>query len=90
MIPYPTVITTKNPMRLAGTPRLMKVLTVKYLFPNSSVMEMAVTLGNPEVGNPIAADAKSAVPITNKLAWFEGKLSPTSLTKGTMIKAATV
>lgn len=48
----------------AGTPLLIKVFTVKYGFPTSSVILMAVTFENPEVGNPMAADAIMAAPIT--------------------------
>lgn len=49
----------------AGTPLVMKVFTEMYLCPTSSVILMAVTLGNPDVGKPIAADAIKAVPIIN-------------------------
>ena len=47
----------------AGTPLVMNVLTVKYRLPTSSVILMAVTLGNPDVGKPMAPDASNAVPI---------------------------
>lgn len=48
----------------AGTPRVINVFTVKYGLPTSSVILIAVTLGKPDVGKPIAPDAIKAVPIT--------------------------
>jgi hypothetical protein len=44
----------------------MKLPTVRYLSPKSSTNEIAVTLGNPDVGKPIAQEHKSAAPIINK------------------------
>ena len=50
-----------------GTPLVMKVPTVRYGFPNSSVMQIAVTFGNPEVGNPIAAEHNNALAMISNL-----------------------
>ena len=61
---YPTVITTKPQPKLAGTPILMNVPTFKYFSPTLFVNPIAVTLGNPEVGSPIAQEQINAVHIT--------------------------
>lgn len=74
----------------AGIPLVMKVFTVRYRCPSSSVILIAVTLGKPDVGNAIAADAIKVVLIIKRDGCGVGKLSPTSLTNGTIIKAATV
>lgn len=84
------VITHKYAMIDAGTPLEINSFTVKYGLPNSSLILIAVTLGNPEVGNAIAQEAIKAVPKINKFGCGFGKESPTSLTNGTIINAATV
>ena len=91
MIPYPMVMTTMNASRDAGTPLVMKLFTVRYLFPTSSVMEIAVTLGNPEEARPIPQEASNVHPNTRiGAALPDGNLSPISCTRGMIIIAETV
>lgn len=64
---YPIVtITIPHPIEV-GTPILINVETSKYLTPTLLVNPIAVTFGNPLVGNPIAHEHINAVHITNKL-----------------------
>ena len=68
----------------------MNVPTVKYGFPNSSVIQMAVTLGNPDVGKPMAAEHNNTLAMINSLGCGSGKSLPISETKGIIINAATI
>jgi len=51
---------------------------------------MAVMLGKPEVGKPMAAEAINTLPMTSKLGCGSAMLAPTCCTSGSTISAATV
>lgn len=54
-------MTTIYAIKDAGTPLVIKVLTFRYLLPNSSVIDIAVTLGNPLDAKPIPLEANNAI-----------------------------
>lgn len=63
---YPTVIIHSIIKILHGTPFIKKSFVFKYGFPTGFSCEIAVMFGNPETGNPIAAEHTNAVPYLEK------------------------
>lgn len=51
---------------LQGTPFRRKSLVSRYGIPNEFSCEIAVMFGNPDTGNPIAAEHTNAVPFLKK------------------------
>lgn len=90
IVPYPTVMIIAYAISELGTPLIMNVLTVRYGLLNSLVMQMAVTLGNPDVGNPMAAEQSKALTIMSNLGRPSLMLTLISEMRGTTIRAATV
>lgn len=90
MVAYPIEIMIRYVMNELGTPLVMKVPTLRYALPRSSVIQMAVTLGKPEVGKPMAAEHNKALAMINNLGWGSSNLLPISETSGITMSAATV
>lgn len=80
---------TRQP-KLVGTPILINVPTFKYLSPRLLVNPMAVTLGNPDVGKPIAQEQMREVQKTKMFGCGSGNDRPISAINGMIIRAATV
>ena len=62
----------------------------EYIYGGRGKRGDILMFGNPLVGNAIAAEHMSALPMTKRLGCGSSMPSPTCCTSGKMIKAATV